>query len=951
MNDDNINELINTVTANRKKFQNYNNMRLQWFYESLSKKNIIDLLGSIPFFITSNFPDLPGFIENFDPPGMEGYYPTGNSLSFISKRFPSVQVKSYKNQNPLIELFAIIGSAGSIAYNEDSDIDFWVCIDENRVTPEIITNLKSKLRSIELWITETFNMETHFFLNDTSKVRQDIFDTDEHDISGKAIGKLLKDEFYRTSILLNGKIPYWWVLPEVNDETYENYIQALNDSKQDIHFIDLGNLYSIQKENFLGAGLFQILKSLGNPFKSILKIGILERYLLDESSQSPFLCNILKKSVHTGILTTDTSDPYILMFNNVLEYHTRKTGESSAMSTEILKMCFYIKIDPKLSTYMSLQEEHSVKINTGRSGDVSLQRDINVSEKISKMIEFTNQWKWSSRKLDQIDNFQNWDITTINNLWNNITKEILKSYKRILANIESQKDAVKLSDKEMKLISRMIYSSLSSSDNKIKMGISFKDNPIEKQLAIESISEKDGKISWLLSKGFSGKNVSSKKVIIHKEASLIGILIWISMCRMFQKDYTRIDIKSRYQILDSSYARDLLTELTLYFSAKNLNIRNKYFLEDSFPIHNFIIINPYSKHPKGVEDIYFLYHNSWEETVFENYTSEIDLAHIITKLLNGALKHREKFEDCTYITSPYPYKASHPFRIIESLFKDIYDFFIVSETEGFIERRYIAILGNNYVVFSSKKIKGLDSIVCTIYKSELVMLYSLSNVIGIKTSIRIFSHNTELEYIRTIIDNQKENVIQIYFQKARKYCYFFVSDERGSLIFFRKTTDNFIDYLNRIYIFAHNVIARIILTNKHSVLNHKERNIEVYEIERDDTNRTSIKDITSNLKKTVFEYEKGTVSLKLSINLMENGEMGYRFTLPDGSNSETYTKSSIGEIAREMAVLMESVNGYNYNVTDVNLANLDLRIYKNFTSFSFSEKNRFELLMEKFIRN
>ena len=50
--------------------------------------------------------------------------------------------------------------------------------------------------------------------------------------------------------------------------------------------------------------LDKILKSMGNPFKSIIKLGIVEQYLLDDNQDKPLLCNILKKNVDRVELKT-----------------------------------------------------------------------------------------------------------------------------------------------------------------------------------------------------------------------------------------------------------------------------------------------------------------------------------------------------------------------------------------------------------------------------------------------------------------------------------------------------------------------------------------------------------------------------------------------------------------------------------------------------------------------
>jgi hypothetical protein len=85
----------------------------------------------------------------------------------------------------------------------------------------------------------------------------------------------------------------------------------------------------------------------------------------------------------------------------------------------------------------------------------------------------------------------------------------------------------------------------------------------------------------------------------------------------------------------------------------------------------------------------------------------------------------------------------------------------------------------------------------------------------------------------------------------------------------------------------------------------------------------------------------------LTLYLLESGEIGYSFTLPDGSNSEIYTRTDIEDISREISSLRNSFDGYIFYPTSINLDNLDIKMYSQYTSLAFSEKNRFELLIEK----
>jgi adenylate cyclase, class 1 len=927
------NDFLEKIKHNKNRFTEYNQLRLKKFKDYIAERQLENLIDAVPLLICSNNPELPGYIEGYDPVGIYNFTPSSGSVGFIRKYFPSARVDTFKNLKPMIELLAIMGSAGSIAYNEESDIDYWVCLDQNQVEINILRQLKLKLSSIELWLAEKFSIETHFFLNDISRIKNSIFDSDEDDISGKALGKLLKDEFFRTSIILYGKIPLWWIVPAgTTDINYEKFKSIIQNSEYSNDFIDLGNLDVIKKDEFLGAGIFQILKSLGNPFKSILKIGILEKYLLEKTKDNILLCNILKGRVHSGNFDKSYTDPYILMFNQVMEYYTTK-AEQDPLVLELLKRCFYIKIDPNLSDTSS-----------GGANEY-------LPEKKAVMIEYAKKWNWLNIKLKQMDDFRNWDISVLNKFWNNISKLILKTYKNILSTINTYEITQKFSDEEMRYISRRITSSFASGENKIKPAVSFNDNPIEKFLYIESISQEDGSISWLLSKGFLSGSGSSKRSIIHKEPNLIAILAWISINRLYQNNITRVEIKSRYHLLEQNFVRELLNELTLHFSQKKVNIKNKYFFSDPFPILNYVIINLFAKYPKGIEDIYFLTYNSWGENIYEKYSSELDFSVILTKLLNGALEHKATFKDCVALTSPYPYKASKDFKSVQFLFNDIYNFFISDEesmTNRKITKKYITTLAGNFVLFSHLRIKKENKITCNVFNTELKMLYSLSGIQGIRNVIKVNPLNPELNHIKLITENFRNDAVQIYYQKARKYCYFFVSDERGSIIFFRKNADLFQDYLTRLYVFTKNIISQVIKNNPGSTLNQKgSKGIEIYNLERDDHNKCKISEINPAQDENIFRLEKKIIYFKLSLLLLDTGEIGYRFSLPDGGISDNLSKNEIPNISKEINVLMQTAKEYNYHVTDINYANLEFKMYKDYSTFSFIEKNKFELLIEK----
>ncbi len=122
---------------------------------------------------------------------------------------------------------------------------------------------------------------------------------------------------------------------------------------------------------------------------------------------------------------------------------------------------------------------------------------------------------------------------------------------------------------------------------------------------------------------------------------------------------------------------------------------------------------------------------------------------------------------------------------------------------------------------------------------------------------------------------------------------------------------------------------------------------EEVRLERDIKHAVRLSEINPELDKNIVEARKRIVPTTLQLRMLENGEMGYRFTLPDGNYTDAFTRSGIQDVVREVAVLARSVKGYSFYVSGIDLSHVGMKLYRNFTSFAFTEKNMFELLMEK----
>ena len=100
-----------------------------------------------------------------------------------------------------------MGSTGSIAQREGSDLDIWLCVREGLGTEKGKSWKKCQL--ITEW-ADTLGLEVHFFLwsaSDFFKAGRAAASADEEDC-GTAQHFLLLDEFYRSGILLTGCYPF-----------------------------------------------------------------------------------------------------------------------------------------------------------------------------------------------------------------------------------------------------------------------------------------------------------------------------------------------------------------------------------------------------------------------------------------------------------------------------------------------------------------------------------------------------------------------------------------------------------------------------------------------------------------------------------------------------------------------------------------------------------------------
>lgn len=359
----------------------------------------------LPLFFHVNHPALPGYVSDCTPAGVYGYEPDASVIG-TAKRLVAdfTYASSIEPRRPIHSVF-LMGSLGTLAQTDQSDMDVWVCHGP-QLTETERQALKRKCRRLEVWAASQ-GFEAHCFLIDTQRFAQG-----EHEVQlctengGTTQHHLLLDEFYRTAIWLAGRTPLWWYVPACEEFRYVEFTRATPDqpSMGSDEVMDLGHLARIPSTEFLGAGLWQLFKGIESPHKSVLKLLLIEVY----ASEHP-LVNCLsldfKRAVYSNPLNLDELDPYVGVYRRIERY---LKGLGDLQRLERVRRSLYLKVNRTLT---------GPTAHTGRQWQRQL------------LERLTAEWGWDECTLAALDNRSHWNAEQVSHERLAVARELSVSYR------------------------------------------------------------------------------------------------------------------------------------------------------------------------------------------------------------------------------------------------------------------------------------------------------------------------------------------------------------------------------------------------------------------------------------------------------------------------------------------------------------------------------------------
>jgi len=364
------------------------------------------LLRLLALFFHVNHPLLPGYVSACTPAGVTGYEPDAPTLAAAQQliRGFACSMGSACASEPIHGLF-LMGSLGTLAQTDQSDMDVWICLGPD-LSDVALAALRKKCRRLEVWAASQ-GIEAHFFLIDAQRFAQgECVSQPSHGARAKPRNTLLLDEFYRTAIWLAGRTPMWWWVPAHEEARYAEFAQGLlaNDVVGCDETIDLGHLAQIAPGEFLGAGLWQLFKGIESPYKSVLKLLLVEVYA-SEHPRVNCLSMGFKKRVYADRLDLDELDPYVVVYRRIEQY---LQGRGELQRLELVRRSLYLKVGHKLS---------------GSETGMQWQRRL--------LQRLTREWGWNEQHLAMLDNRSRWEAPQVSHELRALARELSVSYRSL----------------------------------------------------------------------------------------------------------------------------------------------------------------------------------------------------------------------------------------------------------------------------------------------------------------------------------------------------------------------------------------------------------------------------------------------------------------------------------------------------------------------------------------
>ncbi len=564
------------ICSNRQDYLMFNRFKIDRTMNTLSK---IDrqIFLVLPRLLHVHQEGLPGYFEGDPPCGIHNFELNKEAQIAAEKLFPDIIIRRNPKLNPVIHTALLMGSLGSIAQTKKSDLDYTLLVNKSDFTEESMKLFQKKLNLIETWTWDNYNLESHFFINDYEEVKNNIFGESDSESTGSALAKLLKEEMYRTMIIVTGKIPFWLVAPvDCDDNKYDGLYKKLSSGQTLLkkeEFIDMGNVDDISQGEFFGGSIWALIKSFKSPFKTLMKMGVLEEYMFGDT-KSNLLCHQVKGKYFDGTAYLDI-DPYLGMFERVQKFFKESKSEEDV---DTLRHAFYLKV----GTQVSVEEYNKGSDNWKK-------------ETLIKMIK---EWGWTAEKIDLVNQYSDWQMMQKVELGNRINKILMASYKNISEkNKELDPSESLITEKDTHLLGRKLFSFYKPAPNKVdNLGALVDGKTAENELTfiggkVDS-TDKNSKSEWFLQRGKINTLAEVDKDTVIRKSATLQFLLAFAVFNSLYSEKTKVWLVGEGESIKENEVTSLLKILKKFIESVNIAaLSNEDLLSNSEVSQLFMLVD------------------------------------------------------------------------------------------------------------------------------------------------------------------------------------------------------------------------------------------------------------------------------------------------------------------------------------------------------------------------
>lgn len=796
------------------RFKHLNQYRLQSVQNFLQPRQQI-FLDLLPLLFHLNHPLLPGFISTDTPCGIPDYSPNKTTILAAKQFSKSYRYTRKALRNYAIEAIFLMGSVGSIAFSKTSDMDIWLCHTDHLSSAEI-NELQQKAHALEKW-AQSLNLEVHFFLMNSEQFRRGENTPISTESSGQTQHYLLLEEFYRTAIYLAGKAPAWWIVPPHQEDNYSGYVDHLLSNRfiSKLDVIDFGGLEAVPAEEFISATLWHIYKSLSSPYKSLLKLFLMECYA-SEYPQPQWVSRSLKKTIYQGEFDIDRLDPYLLIYEKVEEYlHLVASQRRLALS----RQCFYLKIIG----------------DSPRSLDPQAR-----SFRENYLQEIARQWRWPEDLLPNFSRHRYWDIHKATEE-HAVIRNQLKQCLRMIVRFAGQHVEEDYRDnQDLRLIGRKLHAYLEHKPGKIEI-ITTRSNvqKIEEELSLIEIDQEHAEPLWHLYCGYVRNPKKENAKPVKEGESLLELLCWIVLNGLYQ-NRVKIHLHSINLNISPTETQLILDQLLRFFSSHKKSdgqMLEAYHHANQF-LASLLFLNlgealqeareegqlimsertdPLSygeNRASFVQRIERISLSSWGEVSLAKFHDVEGFFHCLTEIFNQSIS--PVTSDSLDVICHTPLRAKSIVLRIKVLFSQLIKFFGNQNSNW----RYIVPAKSGYYCFSHQS----KQLAYRKLATNDLLLRELSATQQQFSPIFFDPHVLNNTFIPFLYAHIAANTIQIFFHATEKYVAIYIIDEKAAL-FTRQHSDSkpeqvLVDYL----VFLQTLIDQAKIAH--------ETKIRIYEIQK-----------------------------------------------------------------------------------------------------------------------